>query len=216
MFAFDPGVTIMVISLGLAALFVGEAMTRLQWRQATLQDLHVWAVATAVVFVGHQMSANLPAGIELHYLAGAALALVLGYPRAIVTMAIVLTLDSLLQAELRTLGLRILCAGVLPVTMMTVIASLARQHLPRNPFVFLLGCGFFGLFAVYATQQVVTMLVRGAIDPIAPVMREDYLAFALLLAGGEATLEGMIITIMVVFMPGTVRLFDDSYYLRNG
>lgn len=95
------------------------------------------------------------------------------------------------------------------------MALLARRWLPRNLFVFLLGCGFFGLFAVYALQQLATYAVRAAVDPLAAIATDGFLAYALLLAGGEATLEGMIITIMVVVLPGSVRLFDEAFYLHE-
>jgi len=39
------------------------------------------------------------------------------------------------------------------------------------------------------------------------------IGLCLLLASGEATLEGMIITILVVYFPKAVAMFDDSFYL---
>jgi uncharacterized membrane protein len=41
------------------------------------------------------------------------------------------------------------------------------------------------------------------------------LPYALLLASGEAWLEGMLTTLLVVFAPGSVRLFDEHHYLRR-
>lgn len=198
----------------LAMAIVMEAARRVNWRGAAIDEHNRWAIATATVFIGHQMTAMLPAGIALHYLGGAALALVLGYPRAILSMALILTLDNLMLEHPGSLGLRLLLDGVLPVLAMTLIVTFARRHLPPNLFVFLLGCGFFGLFAVYALQQAVGLTLRQWLDPIAPLASEGFLGYALLLAGGEATLEGMVITILVVYLPGSVRLFDEGFYLR--
>ena len=45
---------------------------------------------------------------------------------------------------------------------------------------------------------------------------DDFVPYALLLASGEAWLEGMLITLLVVYLPGSVRLFDEGFYLGAG
>ena len=41
------------------------------------------------------------------------------------------------------------------------------------------------------------------------------LPYGLLLVFGEAWLEGIVVTLLVVFAPGTVRLYDEQHYLRS-
>ncbi|MEZ5741808.1 MAG: energy-coupling factor ABC transporter permease [Burkholderiaceae bacterium] len=213
MFNYPVPMSLAVPSALLSLLFVAEAWRRAGWLQASWADHLRWATATAVVFAAHQMAIRLPPDIELHYLGGAALALMLGYPRALVSMSLVLAADALIVGQAESLGIRLLLAGVLPVMLMAVLSNLARRHLPRNPFVFLLGCGFFGLFFCYALQVAITLLVSQALGPPRVGGIGDILAFGLLLASGEAVLEGMILTVLVAYLPDSVRMFDDAHYL---
>jgi len=47
------------------------------------------------------------------------------------------------------------------------------------------------------------------------VVLSDHTAWGLLLASGEATLEGMILSTLVAFYPKAVVLFDDAFYLAD-
>lgn len=196
----------------LAALtLLAEAARRARWGAPVSEHL-VWAIATAAVLLGHRMSVPLASGLELHYLGSAFLALLLGYPRALLSMAAVLALTG----EPASWGLRMLLAAALPIWAMWLIVSASKRWLPRNPFVFLLGCGLFGLFASYTLQLAASALAYLALAPEVPAaFADDVLPYALLLAAGEAWLEGMLTTLMVVYLPGTVRLFDDDFYLRR-
>ena len=53
----------------------------------------------------------------------------------------------------------------------------------------------------------------GATAPQALV--DNLLPYALLLASGEAWLEGMLVTLLVVYLPGSVRLFNEGFYLAR-
>ncbi|MBP6817447.1 MAG: hypothetical protein KA169_21320, partial [Burkholderiaceae bacterium] len=88
--------------------------------------------------------------------------------------------------------------------------------LPRNLFVFLLGCGLFGLLAAYVLQLLASATLYASLAPQPPRdFLEAFLPYALLLASGEAWLEGMIVTVLVVYVPGAVKLFDEGWYLRR-
>ncbi len=90
---------------------------------------------------------------------------------------------------------------------------------------FLLGVGFLGLFAAYALPLLAAAglgawaLAGASGPPLRTQALTDYwamlLPYALLLASGEAWLEGMLTTLLVVFAPGSVRLFDERHYLRR-
>lgn len=195
----------------LALALLAEAARRARWG-APLSEHLVWAIATGAVLLGHWMSVTLASGLQLHYLGSAFLALLLGYPRALISMAAVLAVTG----EPASWGLRMLLAAALPIWAMWLIVSASKRWLPRNLFVFLLGCGLLGLFAAYALQLGVSALAYLALAPEIPAaFAEDVIPYALLLAAGEAWLEGMLTTLLVVYLPGTVRLFDDAFYLRR-
>jgi len=231
----------LVLSLASLAL-VFEAGRRARWA-APLSDHLRWALATAFVLLGHRMTVRLGSGLELHYLGSAFLALLLGYPRALVSMGLVLAIECVWPAGgvgasaagsdglsaagaaagaaldlggLSTWGLRVLLSAVLPVWSMWMIVMACKRWLPRNPFVFLLGCGLIGLFLSYALQLLGTAFAYAVLVPAIPRgFWEDFVPYALLLATGEAWLEGMLTTLLVVYVPGSVRLFDEGFYLRR-
>ena len=68
-----------------------EAARRARW-EAPVREHLLWALATAAAVLAHRMSVSLPSGLELHYSGAAFLALLLGYPRALLSMALVLAL----------------------------------------------------------------------------------------------------------------------------
>jgi uncharacterized membrane protein len=211
---------LLALSAGLLCL---EAARRARWEAPVGEHLR-WALATAFVLLGHRMSVELPSGLVLHYLGSAFLALLLGYPRALLSMALVIAVDCVLPragADFDFAGLtawapRMWLSAVLPIVTMWSVVAACRRWLPRNPFVFLLGCGLFGLFLSYAVQLLATAAVYAALVPELPRgFSEDFVPYALLLATGEAWLEGMLTTLLVVYVPGAVRLFDEAFYLRR-
>jgi uncharacterized membrane protein len=211
---------LLALSAGLLCL---EAARRARW-SAPVGDHLRWALATAFVLLGHRMSVELPSGLVLHYLGSAFLALLLGYPRALLSMALVIGVDCVLPragADFDVAGLaawapRMWLSAVLPIVAMWSVVSACRRWLPRNLFVFLLGCGLFGLFLSYVVQLLATAAVYAALVPELPRgFWDDFVPYALLLATGEAWLEGMLTTLLVVYVPGAVRLFDEAFYLRR-
>jgi len=215
MFLFEPSGLVIAISFGLVAVFCADAVRRAGIAAASTRDHLIWASASAAVFLGHQMTISLPGGIELHYMGSAFLALLLGYPRAVLSMTLVLLASALMKGSLAALGVQIIFHAIIPVTLMMIISSTIQRLLPPNLFVFLLCNGFIGLFIAYALEHFIALGGRALLVGSNPVAAADLTPYALLLASGEAWLEGMLITILVVFAPGVVRMFDDAVYLQS-
>ena len=193
--------------------FLVDAVRRSGLEKTSLDELLIWMGLTGLVFGILLLTRDLPEGVTLKYSGAAFLALTLGYSRALMSMTLLL----LIVQPWSTLGPALLIDALLPIWLMLFLVRLSRRFLPANPFVFLLGCGFFGLFIVYAIQQCVGV-VSWALLTETPVLAElfsEQTALRLLLAGGESTLEGMIITILVVYFPRAVLLFDDDFYLSR-
>lgn len=204
----------LLIAVLIAPLLV-DAMRRAGWRVDGHQSPWVWGLATLAVLIAHRMAIETQTGFTLHYLGGAALTLVAGYPRALLSMTLVVTVDAILGHGNLPLVLAVAIGAVLPVWLTFSLYAGSRRWLPSNPFVFLLGSGFIGLFVVYAVQSWLTVLAWRFLLPVVPVDDQGLLAYAMLLSWGETLLEGMIITVMVVYLPGSIRLFDDQHYLHN-
>lgn len=220
---FSPLLVGFVDALALALIL--DAARRADW-QASVAEHALWALATAGILLARQMSITLPGGFTVHYIGAAWLALLLGYPRAVLSMSLIAIAHALrFGVPLSSQGLPLLLLGIAPAWLIWLITRACRRWLPPNPFVFLLGVGLIGLFLAYAlpllaSAALVAMAIAGdAAQPAGAhalaVYRELLLPYALLLASGEAWLEGMLTTLLVVFAPRSVRLFDESYYLRR-
>lgn len=198
----------------LALLLLVDAVRRADW-QAPIRDHLIWACATALLWAARQMTVTLPGGLTLQYLGAAWLTLMLGYPRAMVSMSLVFAAEALASGVPPLAAApRLLLLGILPAWLIWQVASQCRRRLPPNLFVFLLGVGFLGLFASYALSLLLAAgLTAWLGGPTAPTYWQTMLPYALLLATGESWLEGMMTTLLVVFAPGAVRLFDERYYL---
>jgi len=230
-----PGPALAICAL-LSVLFLADAIRRADW-QAPLRDHLVWASATALLWAARQMTVSLPGDLSLQYLGAAWLTVMLGYPRAIVTLSIVFAAEALAPSGVaqtmsqasglaqspdarQTLTLllgqapRLLLLGILPAWLIWQLARLCREKLPPNLFVFLLGVGFIGLFWSYALSLLLAAGLNWLLGgPAASAYVQTVLPYALLLSTGEAWLEGMMTTLLVVFAPGAVRLFDERHYL---
>ena len=204
----------MQIVLLLAALpFILDALRRSVVELATLNELVIWIVLTTCVFAALRLTHNLPEGVTLQFSGAAFLALTIGYSRALLSMVLLL----LITQPWPSMGQSLLVDALLPVWLMVWLVALSRRFLPANPFVFLLGCSFIALFFVYAVQEIVNAALTAWFtkQPVINAMFFDQTSWGLLLAGGEAILEGMIITVLVVFLPAAVTLFDDEFYLSR-
>lgn len=205
--------TVQIVCLLAMLPFVFDALRRSGLEKASVDEVLIWVGLTTLIFGILLLSRQMPEGISLKYSGAAFLALTVGYCRALMSMTLLL----LITQPWADMGLILLIDALLPTWLMLVIVNLTRRFLPANPFVFMLGCGFFGLFIVYAVQQSagVFFTALSGDQPAVDLLFSEHTGLRLLLAGGEATLEGMIITILVVYFPRAVMLFDDDYYLSR-
>ena len=214
MAVFEAPAWLAAASAVIAIAMLLDALRRAGMRAASLSDHLGWAGLTALVFVGHQMNIPVDDRISLHYRGAAALCLMLGYPRAMISMAVVLVADHLLAPQ-GALGLRYLVSAALPIWLIYRLLRVSQRWLPANLFVFLLGAGFIGLFITYTVQLLSSAGLHVWLGTWPHDGWEHAMPFALLLASGETVLEGMLITVLVVYAPRWVRLFDDGFYLAR-
>lgn len=224
MFSFAlPVIPALALNL-VVALLVLEALRRVRWSGPTFGHL-VWALASAGVALGHAMTVPLGPELKMHYLGAAFLAVLVGYPRALVTMAAIFALEAFDPLALghasagdpMLWGLRTFLMAVLPICTMWFVVRAVRRYLPANLFVFLLGAGFFGLVLACTMQLLTAALVFSAMAPEVPAgFWSNFVPYSLLLAYGECWLEGFLVSVLAVYAPQAVALFDERHYLQPG
>lgn len=204
---------IQVVLCLLLCPFLVDAFKRSGIERSDPAEFAICFALTAFIFAALVLSKGMPEGVTLQYSGAAFLALTLGYCRALLSMTLLL----LITQPLATIGQAVLIDALMPIWLMHNLVALTRRYLPANLFVFLLGCGFFGLFIVYAMQEVIgsVALALNHGEPMLSRVFSEPTVWGLLLASGEATLEGMILTILVVYIPKAVATFDDSFYLAK-
>jgi uncharacterized membrane protein len=208
----------MFVVHALAAVLALWVLRTAPWRRLTEPAISS-AFPAAVVILTALWSIRPPplGGIEIHFLGATVLTLMFGPPLALFALSLVLLGTTALGGlEPAAWSLHLLVLGVLPVGASQLVLQAAERWLPRNIFVYLFIPAFLGAALTLAVTGTVSL---GLIGTLADAARADMawqsLPFCLLLAFGEATLSGMVLTLMVVYRPDWVGTFDDSRYLRK-
>lgn len=198
----------------LAGLVLLTALPGLQALRGHPERLHLLlgsAVSLAVLWSIH---ARIDPGLALHVLGTPAVVLLLGWRLGMLAAA--LASLALLAAGTAAPGGApagwLLSAG-LPGAVTVSVAWLARFHLPRNPFVFIFACAFFGSgVAVVATWLGGAALLAASGQAPPSGTGSSLLAFLPLVLFPEAFINGAVISMLVVYRPGWVRLYDERFY----
>ncbi len=108
-------------------------------------------------------------------------------------------------------GLTGLLLAVLPSSLASALQRQLEQRLPRNLFIFIIGNGMFVTLATTAATSALLLVFAWLARPAAASV--DQLAYALLLAWGEALASGMLFSALVIFGPHLVRTYRQDLYL---
>ena len=156
-------------------------------------------------------------GLNVHFLWLSATTLLLGFRWAIVSsfMAMLgLTLVGLESWQM--LGINGLLGVAAPIALAYIIYSLSFHHLPRHLFVFIFVCGFFAGLA----SLVLKMGLLGGYYALAgihdwSIVQDNYLILIPLLLFPEGLLNGMTMTLLIIYKPHWVYSFHDKFYLDD-
>jgi uncharacterized membrane protein len=199
------------IFLAFAALAV--ALWLQPWRM--LQGpLLTPALAAVVLLPGLWLLPQaLPQGLAIQFSGASLLVLMLGWPLAVVVLALVaLAVWAMGPADAWSVLSQWVWIGLVPATLALGIGMLLRRWLPPNPFIYTLGRGFLGTaVAVFASGALMELLHRLAGAPAL----EQALVARWLMAWGDAFLTGMFAAICVAFAPQWLATWSDARYLKS-
>jgi len=214
--------TIPAIWLGAATLLLclllGLAAAAVNWRNAaagvTLHLLLGCCLALALLW---QARAQMAPGLSFQLLGVPLTTLMLGPALALWCTALASLLVVLMQGlPLEAVPWNALLYGAVPVLATDLARRAVAQTLPAHPFVYILGAGFAaaGVVAV-ATQLAASALAMLVGGRAAALLFGQYAPFVALMGFGEATLSGMLLTLLVVYRPAWVVTFNDSHYFKD-
>jgi uncharacterized membrane protein len=203
---------------GVALPILLWSLRRAPWsRFASSEQVHVWYGAIFTLVVLWSIRATVGIGFTFHLLGVAALTLIAGPALAFVGTAVAIAISIIVRGGLwMNGGVAFVAIAIAPVATTWLVLRLAERWLPPNFFVYMFVVAFFGgaLSLGAAGLTGATVLAFGAQQPAALVFGE-YVPYLVYLAFGEATLTGMVLTLMVVYRPHWVATFDDARYLND-
>lgn len=200
-----------------AAIALGAA-ARAPWsRLASNAQSHLWLGSCVALTVVWSIHPSLLRGVDFHLLGATALTLMFGPQLAILCLSLVIAASAFAgHLPWEAFSVNALLLAVFPVAVSHLTLRLAERLLPRNFFIYVFVVAFFGAALAMSASGLATaglVAVFGA--PDTAHMAEQFLPYCFLLGFAEATLTGMVITLMVVYRPHWVGTFDDAHYLQR-
>ncbi|MBO1518906.1 energy-coupling factor ABC transporter permease [Oceanisphaera pacifica] len=163
------------------------------------------------------LQAGVKEGLELHFLGLTTLALMLGWRMGLLMSSVSLVLITLFGFESwSSFGVNHLLGVILPITFSYLLFVLTYSYLYRHLFVYIFVAGFLNAALTIAFK---TLLLSGFMVWTAQydwqTVLDNYLSVLPLLLLPEALLNGMAVTVLVVFRPNWMRTYLDRDYLIN-
>jgi uncharacterized membrane protein len=201
--------------VGLAGLLFIQLLPGLRDLRPHSARIHLFLGAAVGLALLWSVHARVDPGITLHVLATPACVLLLGWRLAMLAAAIAqLALVAFGVTALLMAPASWLMSAAVPGAVIYSLAWTARHYLPRNPFIFIL-VGFFGAaIALLVTWLIGVVLLAASGQPWPSREGVPLGAFLPLVLFPEASVNGALVTLLIVSRPEWVRLYDEAFYLR--
>ncbi len=204
------------VSWALYAVLTAVAVLRAPWHKLLERDsANVYFGTIVVLMAFWHLKAGVAPGQAFHFLGASAAALMFGWEFAFLAVQ-VLVLVTVWEGRSgwETFALNVLIMGAIPTLVTHNLRRFAQRMLPHNLFIYIfLNCFFAASLGVLiAGVSAYALLATSGAYTIAE-LNQHYLPFLLLLALPEGTLNGIAMTVMIVFKPTWVATFSDAMYL---
>lgn len=203
---------------GIYALLLLWALYRAPWHYLKNSgDINVFLAAIVGLWLIWRMSGGVTSGLEFHLLLVPTVTLMFGWQFATLAVSVAQLLLSIEgQADWYSFSLNVLVNGILGVWLTYWIFWLVYLWMPRNIFIYLYVCAFFGGALTMLCSRLIGvgfLWVSGTYDYY---QIQEELPVVIIMLFPEAFLNGMLMTIFVVFRPQWVSSFNDEHFLRGG
>ncbi|MDM7861097.1 energy-coupling factor ABC transporter permease [Alteromonas sp. ASW11-36] len=205
-----------IAALGLLALLasVVKHIEFTQLRSSKLQQ-HLVFGAAASVFVLWIFRAGIYEGLDVHFLWLSALALTLGVRFALLAgTAALLGVTALGYEQWQMLGVNGLLGVAVPIVITHLIYNISFHRLPRNLFLYIFVCAFIPGAALIALKMFLLgsyYVIDGTYDWL--TVKDNFLILIPLMLFPEGMLNGMTMTLLIIYKPHWVYTFHDKFYI---
>jgi uncharacterized membrane protein len=185
------------------------------WSRFASEGNNVWFGAILGLALLWSIKASLASGLVFHLLGVSLLTLMAGPQLALVGVAMVVAIATVLRDGLwASFAIDVVVTGAVPVMVTVSVLRAAERWLAPNFFVYIFVAGFFGAaLGMLAAGIIAAAIAVLAVALPAGVVAEQFLPYLIYLGLGEATITGMLLTLLVVYKPAWVSTFDDARYL---
>lgn len=202
------------IEIGLALPALMLALMLRPWRMFAGPGATLLSPAAAVLallpwlwLLPHQ----LPQGLQLQFSGASLLVLMLGWPLAVLVLALVaVAVWAVGPSDWVAVLSQWVWIGLVPATLALLLGAAMRRWLPPHLFIYTLGRGFLGTALVVFGSGV---LYENLHDLLGGVTLHDALVARWLMAWGDAFLTGIITAVFVAFAPQWLATWSDARYL---
>jgi uncharacterized membrane protein len=191
------------IALAAVACAAWQAPWR-AWFAGHPDRLNIWLASLVLMALVWSLRAPIVPGASFHFLLVAMLTLMHGWAIALVGLAIVALGAALIHGDPSYWSVFMLCDALVPVAVIHLWQKLVARTLPRNYWVFFFVTGYLGsvlAFAASGLAKASFMLIAQAGSGGHPV--------------GEATLNGFIRAMAIIFHPEWVVSVDADTYAEK-
>jgi uncharacterized membrane protein len=208
-----------IVTSVLAAGVLALAAISAPWR-VWLTDRErqwVWLASLGVLVGIWSMRAGITPGLSLRFLLITALTLMHGWQLAVIGAALALAVLGFIgQAAWGSFGANLLCMGVVPALVTAWVHEFVHARLPHNYFVYFFLTVFLGAALAFNLAGLTRLAILAASGTLQDAhVGAEYFAILPLMSFGEATVNGMIMAMAVVYRPKWVMSFDDRLYLKR-
>lgn len=163
------------------------------------------------------LQAGVKPGLEVHFLGLTTLALLLGWRMGIMMSCLSLVLVTAFGFESWSMfGANLLLGAIVPLSASYLLFLLTYSYLYRHLFVYIFVAGFLSAAFTIALKFLLFSVFYLWTDQYTwQVVFDNYLSVLPLLLLPEALLNGMAITVLVVFKPDWLRTYRDRDYIIN-
>lgn len=205
--------------LWIGALVVALAAWNFNWT-AWLADKsrqHLSFGAAIALVPLWMLQAGIKEGLEFHFLGLTVLALMLGWRLSIMMSTLsLLLLTGFGMASWSAFGANLLLGAIIPISFTYLVFLLTYSYLYRHLFVYIFVAGFFNAALTMAVKVLAFSLYMSWSGQYSwQVIMDSYLGILPLLLFPEGLLNGMLITVLVIFKPQWMRTYLDRDYIHN-
>lgn len=214
--AFFPNWLLLICAI-MGLLICVWAVKREKWQQLSQAEINSWLACSVIVLMIWQLKAQIYAGLTFHILGVAALTLIAGPNRTLLSIATLVGLHlSFGSGDIRSWGLSFLLVGALPVLSTQAILHFAQRQFSPNLFVYIfVNCFAAGAISMWLFGLVNSTLLLFFNAYPASFLIDDALPVYFLMGWPEAFITGLNLTLLIVWRPEWVSSFNDRVYLQK-